>query len=282
MGLQAQKANQTITISLTQFADPLIKKWTSEYAKANSGVTFKFVKNVSQNAQADLNLTINKSGKREKSESANSVNVGRLAVLPVANAKNSFVSKQLKNGIRQDELKKIFLQPDLEEEQTEETPFTVYTQTPQSATAEVLPDHFGKPSTELIGVTVTGEDKYLIQSVLSDSSAVTYSNLSQIYDLTNRTPLKGLKIIPIDLDDNGRLKKEEMIYDNLDQVITFLETNKNNTIPIDDFSFRYNSKNNNPAVADFVNWVSVSGQQYNHEFGLLKSDDQKNRALTQN
>jgi ABC-type phosphate transport system substrate-binding protein len=281
MGLQAQKANQTITISLTQFADPLIKKWTSEYAKANSGVTFKFVKNASQNAVADLNLTINKSGKKEKSEMANRVNVGRLAVLPVANAKNTLISKQLKNGIRQEELKKIFLQPDLDGEQTEETSFTVYTQTAQSATANVLSDHFGKPATELIGVTVTGEDKYLIESVLSDSTAVTYSNLSMIYDLNNRAPLQGLKIIPIDLDDNGRLKKDEMIYDNLDQVIIFLESNKNNTVPIDDFSFSYNTKNNNPAVADFVNWVSVSGQQYNHQFGLLKSADEKSSALTQ-
>lgn len=283
LSLQAQKANQTITISGSQFADPLIKKWTSEYAKVNSGVTFKFVKNASQNEVADLNLTVSKSGKNEKGEIENQVNVGRLAVLPVANVHNTLVSKQMKNGVRQEELKKIFLQPDLGEEQTEEAfLYTVYTQTPQSVTANVLSDHFGKPASELIGVTVAGEDKYLIESVLNDSTGVTYSNLGLIYDLTNRVPLAGLKILPIDLDNNGRLKKEELIYDNLDQVITFLESTKNNTIPIDDFSFSYNSKNNNPVVADFVNWVTISGQQFNHQFGFLKTGDEMSHVLTQN
>lgn len=281
LSLQAQKANQTITISGTQFADPLIRKWTSEYAKANPGVTFKFVKNAAQNVVADLNVTAGKSGKKETSEIENQINVGRLAVLPVANVNNTLVSKQLKNGIRQEELKKIFLQPDPDEEQAEEALYTVYTQTPQSTTANVLSDHFGKPASELIGVTVTGEDKYLIESVLSDSMGVTYSNLGLIYDLTNRAPLAGLKILPIDLDNNGRLKKEEMIYDTLDQVITFLESTPNKTIPIDDFSFSYNQKNKNEVVTDFVNWVVLSGQQFNHQFGFLKIDVEKNSALTQ-
>lgn len=280
--LQAQKVNQTITISGAQFADPLIKKWTSEYTKANSGVTFKFVKNASQNEVVDLKVKVSKSGKKANGKIEYQVNIGRLAVLPVANVNNTLVSKQLKNGIRQEELKNIFLQPDLEEEQTEEVLYTVYTQTSQSVTANVLSDHFGKPASELIGVTVTGEDKYLIESLLNDSTAVTYSNLGLIYDLSSRTPLAGLKILPIDLDNNGRLKKEELIYDNLDQVITFLESNKNSTIPIDDFSFSFNSKNNNPAVSDFVNWVTISGQQFNHQFGFLKTGDEKSRALTQN
>ena len=117
--------------------------------------------------------------------------------------------------------------------------------------------------------------------MLNDSTAITYSNLGLIYDLDNRTPLAGLKILPIDLDNNGRLKKEELIYDNLDQVITFLESTKNNTIPVDNFSFSYNSKNNNPAVADFVNWVTIAGQQFNHQFGFLKTDDDKSHSLTQ-
>ena len=279
--LQAQKANQTIIISEAQFADPLIRKWASEYAKSNSGITFKFVKNGTQNEVADLKITVNKTGKKETGEIKSQVNVGRLAVLPVANVKNALVSKQMRNGIRQEELKKIFLQPDLEEEQTEEPLYTVYTQTQQSATANVLSDHFGKPASELIGVTVTGEDKYLIESVLKDSTGVTYSNLGLIYDLDNRTPLAGLKSLPIDLDNNGRLKKEELIYDNLDQVITFLESTKNSPIPVDNFSFSYDSKSINPAAADFVNWVTISGQQFNHQFGFLKTDDDKNHALTQ-
>lgn len=284
---QAQKAKSAITISGAQFTSSLIEKWISEYSKVNQEVTFSFVKNSKQTGSADLTFTVNTSGKSDNGESENLVNIGRLAVLPVTSDKNTLFQKQLKNGIKQDELKNIFLQCeigldiDVDEEPKGEPLYTVYTQTPQSALAKVLIDHFGQPASELNGIIVTGDDKYLIESVLGDSTGVTYSNLGLIYDLNKRTPLSGIKILPIDPDNNGRLKKDELIYDNLDQLITFLELSKSKSIPTDDISFSYDKKNGNPLVADFVNWVTSSGQKFNHQFGFLKTTDEIDRTLTQ-
>lgn len=284
---QAQLATQTITISGSQFANPLIGKWTSEYAKANSGVTFKFVKISAKSEPADLKLTVNSLSKSDVSADESFVNVGRIAILPVTKYDNILFAKQFRNGIKQEELKNIFLQGegefviDSEPEQKTEPLYTVYTQTPKSSTASVLISHFGKSDAELNGIIVTGDDKYLIESVLGDSTGVTYSNLGLIYDLNKRTPRSDIKILPIDPDNNGRLKKEELIYDNLDQLITFLESSKSKTIPTDEISFSYNAKNKNPLVADFVNWVVLSGQQFNHQFGFLRTEDNKERTLTQ-
>lgn len=283
---QAQNATKTITITGSKFANPLIEKWTSEYTKGNPGITFKFVKSSDQSDKSDLKLTVNTSKRNEEKSNDNQVNVGRLAVLPVANEKNTLFDKQIRNGIKQEEFKNIFLgivtdEFDSEEKSTTEPLYTVYSQTPQSATAKVLIDHFGKSVSELAGILVTGDDKYLIESVLSDSTGVSYGNLSLIYDLNNRTPLKGIKILPIDPDNSGRLKKEELVYSNLDQLISFLESSKNKAIPSEEISFSFNKKNSSPLVEDFVNWVKISGQQYNHQYGFLKTSDEV-PALTQN
>jgi ABC-type phosphate transport system substrate-binding protein len=282
----AQKNSPTITISGGQLAKPLIAKWINEYSKVNPGISFEFSKGSAQNQNSDLHLIVNSTEKSEFGPDESIVNIGRVAVLPIINEKNQFFPKQLRNGIKQEELKNIFLQSevditsDAESEQVEKPLYTVYTQANQSPTAKVLLSHFGKFDAALNGVLVTGDDQFLVESILTDSSGVTYSNLGLIYDLTTRTPLKGIKIIPIDPDDNGKLKKEELVYDNLDQLISFLESSKYNTIPSNSVSFKYNSQNVNPLVADFVAWVANSGQQFNHQYGLLKTNEDKNRALT--
>lgn len=282
----AEKNNATITISGAQAAKPLIVKWISEYSKANPGITFEFSKGTVQNQNSDLRLIVNTGEKSEYVSGESTVLIGRMAVLPIISDKNQFFSKQLKNGIRQEELKNIFLQPgdftsEGESEQEESPLYTVYNQANQSPVTKVLLSHFGKPNAGLNGVLVTGDDKFLVESVLTDSSGVTYSNLGLIYDLTTRTPVNGIKIIPIDPDNNGKLKKEELVYNNLDQLITFLESSNNKSIPVNDISLSYNVKNNNPLVVDFINWVASSGQQFNHQLGFLKTTDERDRTLTQ-
>lgn len=284
-GTMAQNSSRTITISGSKFANPLIEKWTDEYVKANPGISFKFVKGADQ-SQSDLVLTVKTHENADENLTNNQVIVGRLAVLPVANEKNTLFDKQLKNGLLQEDLKRIFLhaegdQFDSENNIVAEPTYTVYTQTPQSTTAQVLINHFGQVDSELNGTVVTGDDKYLIESVIGDPTGVTYSNLGLIYDLNKRVPLSGIKILPIDPDNNGHLKKDELVYDNLDQLITYLETTKISTIPSDEISLSYNKHNNNPLVADFVNWVKISGQQFNHQFGFLRTNE-KDSALTQN
>jgi len=283
----AQKVNPVITISGEQFATPLIEKWVTEYTKINPGTKIQVVKNISGKETTDLKLIVKSLEKDEAVKSQDQVDVGRLALLPVTNEKNTLFAKQLKNGIRQGELKNLFLQEEVDsisepnEKPSIEPLYTVYTQSPQSVLASVLINHFGKPTSELNGVIVTGDDKYLIESVLEDSTGVSYNNLSLIYDLNKRTPIQGIKILPIDLDNNGRLKKEELIYDTIDQLISYLESSKNKTIPASDISFSFNAKNLDPQAADFVNWVNINGQQFNHQYGFLNSDDDKTKVLTQ-
>jgi len=276
--LQGQEEKSAIVISTSQFALPLLEKWSGEYAKINVGAKFKFLGS-DNSEKADLILTESRSFEKEGSTGLKIVNVGRMAVLPVANSNNKQIFRQLKNGIRQEELQNLFL-PSESTGKTEDSPYTVYTSSAKSIIAKVFTDHFDKTGTELNGVTVPGEDKYLIESLLRDSTAISFSNLGLIYDVISRKPLTGLKIVPIDLDNNGRWKKEKLFYEDLDQVISYLESSKNLTIPTGNINFGLRSGEIKPLVSDFVGWVISSGQQYNHQYGFLRSTVPTNSALT--
>lgn len=282
----AQSNSQVISISGTQFADPLIKRWVSEYAKINPELKFRLINDQEKSDQSDLKIIAHTPYKGELGENKTLVKVGRFALLPITNEKNNSFSKEFKKGVKQDRLRSIFMKEefvlDPNEGKEKEPEYTVYTKTPQSSTARVISSYFGNPSEDLKGVYVTGDDFNLITSLLDDSTGVSYNNLGLIYDLDKRVPINGIKILPIDLNNNGRLDKEEQIYGNLDQVITYLEDSKSVSIPTDYVSFVTDKKSLSPLVENFLNWVKEYGQEYNHQYGFLNNPGVKNIALSQN
>lgn len=273
----AQNNSKVITISGSRIVHSLIEKWASEYEKANPDISVKLVK---EGAPGDLTLTLNSDEKNEKKL----INVGAISVLPVVSEKNPIFDKQVRNGVTKEEIKKIFLGNEAnqsEEQKISSETYTIYTQSAQSATTKVLLGYLGESVPEISGVIVTGDDKYLIESVLNDSTGVTYGNLGQVYDLINRSPLRGIRIIPIDPDNSGKLKKEEQIFGNLDQLISFIENTRPKTIPTSYLRLSINKRETNSLATDFANWVKISGQQFNHQYGFLKNNEEKDPALTQ-
>ncbi len=283
--LNAQNKDQVISITGTQFTYPLIKRWISEYSKINPELKFKLISDQDNNDKADLKIIAHTPEKGEIAENKTLTRVGRFAILPITNEKNQSFTKEFKKGVKQDGLKAIFMKDggelNPEEKKGKEPEYTVYTKTPQSCAAKVISSYLGYSSEDLNGIYVTGDDSYLITSLLEDSTGVSYNNLGLIYDLDKRVPVSGIKILPIDLNNNGRLDKEEQIYSNLDQVITYLEDSKSASIPTDNVSFIADTKQSNPEVSNFLNWVKVSGQEYNHKYGFLNNTNSKNSALTQ-
>lgn len=281
----AQIKDHVISITGTQFTYPLIKRWITEYSKINPELKFRLISDQENNDKTDLTIIAHTPEKGEIAENKTLISVGRFAILPITNAKNQSFSKEFKKGVKQEELKAIFIKDGAdfnpEVKKGKEPEYTVYTKTPQSCAAKVISSYLGHPSDDLNGIYVTGDDSYLITSLLEDSTGVSYNNLGLIYDLNKRVPINGIRILPIDLNNNGRIDKEEQIYGNLDQVITYLEGSKSASIPTDNLSFITDEKQTNPEIAVFLNWVKASGQEFNHQYGFLNTTALKNSDLTQ-
>ena len=281
----AKNKNKVVTITGTQFTYPLIERWIAEYAKINPGLRFNLIKDQENSDKGDLKVIAHTPEKGEISSNKSTVDVGRFAILPITSGKNPSFSKEFKKGVKLNGLKAIFMKEETdfnsEEGKAKEPEFTVYSKTPQSCVAKVISAYLGSPSEDLKGIFVTGDDMFLITSLLEDSTGVSYSSLGYIYDLKNRNPLSGIKILPIDLNNNGRLDKEEQIYGNLDEVITFLENSSSTSIPTDHVNFVTDDKTLNSEIQDFLSWVKTSGQEFNHQYGFLYNNSAKNIALTQ-
>ncbi|NWJ52572.1 MAG: hypothetical protein HXX14_17070 [Bacteroidetes bacterium] len=281
----AQKAEQVISISGTEFTSPLIKRWITEYSKINPGLKFRLINEQEKGTQSDLQIIAHTPDKGEIGDNKTLVKIARVAILPITNEKSILFAKEFKKGVKQERLKAIFTNDqdklDSVQSKVKEPEYTVYTKSPQSSVAKVISSYLGKQSEDLKGIYVSGDDLYLNTSILDDSTGISYNNLGLIYDLDKRTPISGIRILPIDLNNNGRLDKEELIYSNLDQVITFLENTKNAAVPTDNISFVTDKKGSNQAVANFVNWVKGLGQEYNHQYGFLNNAVVKDYALTQ-
>lgn len=280
----AQVSKTVITINSTHLTTPLIERWISEYSKLNPSQSFKILHNGETSDKADLNAAVYSNVTENAGKSQ--VKVGRFAILPIVNEKNVSFAKEFKKGVKSDDLKQIFLKndsetSDSEKNKTKEPEYTVYTKTPQSGLAIAISSFLGRSADDLNGVYVTGDDKYLINSVLEDSTGVTYNNLGLIYDLSKRTVINGIKVLPIDLNGNGKLDKEELIYDNIDQVLTYIESSKKASIPTEYVSFTSDRKSSNPEVQNFINWVKEYGQEYNHQYGFLNVGSSQNLSLTQ-
>jgi phosphate transport system substrate-binding protein len=93
--------------------------------------------------------------------------------------------------------------------------------------------------------------------------------------LQSRKPIDGIAIIPVDLDGNGRVSKEEKALENLDQVITNLENNKVKNVPFEYIHFSIDKHNSNPEAKKFLLWVAANADKDLHQFGYLKAEPKR-------
>jgi phosphate transport system substrate-binding protein len=266
----AQAKKSEINIYGTKFTYPLIEKWIAEYGKLQPGVQIHLISNRTKTDSITVKVYAHTLERSEIRENENEATVGRFALLPVTNDRNAIFQKQFKKGFKPENLKDIFLKKgenwDLDPRDAKNEPkYTVYNKNAQSCISIALANYFGRPASELKGKNINGDEKYLLSAVLRDSTGITFGSLSNIYDQGNRSPIKGIKVLPIDLNNTGKLD----IYGNLDNLLSYLEVAQNKDIPTDYVNFVYNAKNQNPDLEDFIAWIQSKGQDYNHQYGFL-------------
>jgi len=123
----------------------------------------------------------------------------------------------------------------------------------------------------LRGHGVKGDDQDLAKAVKKDINGFSFNNLGFIYDINTRKQVVSIAIIPIDLNENGKIDADEKIYSTLDDVLNYAEKTKNPKLPAENVNaiFRKNSRKD---VTDFLQWILTKGQQYDHEYGFLHLD----------
>ena len=78
-----------------------------------------------------------------------------------------------------------------------------------------------------------------------------------------------MTVLPIDINENGKIDSEENFYSSLDSIMSAISTGRYPSPPARDLFFVSKGKPQKAIVKHFINWVLTDGQKYVNEAGYV-------------
>jgi phosphate transport system substrate-binding protein len=264
-----------VVVTGARFSYKLVQKWIDDYYKVNPNVQILIEPRGSADpAKFDILAEVYEQD-AEVRESREYINIGRYAILPVATKKSAFAKIYADKGINTELIQQVFFHDiftDNEKQKDVKVPFTVYTRLQKAGAPIVFTKYFGFEQKDIKGKAIAGSDEHLLKALLRDTTGVSYLPLPLIYDQKTKRPIEGLAVLPVDINGNGKVSDDEKFYEDLNTVISRLESGdakdiKN--IPIEYLHLSIDPQNVSPEAIEFLKWVNDNGQADLHEFGYL-------------
>lgn len=153
----------------------------------------------------------------------------------------------------------------------------VYTRSDSCGAAETWAKYLGGTQEKLKGVGVYG-DPGVAEAVKKDSLGVGYNNLNYAYDIKTGLTLTGLQVVPIDVNENGKIDPDEAL-DTKQKAVQAVISGKYPSPPARDLYLMTKGQFKG-AVKTFVQWILTDGQKYIGEAGYISiSQPQIDAAL---
>jgi phosphate transport system substrate-binding protein len=276
-----EKVSGRITISGAWALYPLAVKWGQEFRKEYPDVRVDVSAGGAGKGLADalsgvvdIGMVSRDIHPEEIKRGAWWVSVAKDAVVPVMNAKNPSCRILNSKGIKKEKFSAIWISEkaktwsDICGEKVEGD-VHVYTRSDSCGAAETWAKYMGKKQDDLAGVGVYG-DPGLALAVKKDVWGIGYNNVNFVYDAKTKKTLEGLFVVPIDVNNNGKIDKEESFYGSRDEIMSAIAEGKYPSPPARDLHFAHKGKPEKKAVVVFLNWVLTKGQKFVTETGYIE------------
>jgi phosphate transport system substrate-binding protein len=264
-----------VVITGNRFSYKLIQQWIDDYNKVRPDVQL-IIEARGSNDPAKYQILAEVYPQEESfRQNREYINVARYAVLPVANANSGFAKYYGEKGLDRDLIRQIYfhdIYADKENQKKIKAAYTVYTRMQKAGVPFVFAKYFEYEQKDITGNAIAGADEHLVKAVLRDSAGITYLPLPLIYDPSTKSPIAGLRVIPVDFNGNGRVNDEEKFYATLGSVLSKLESSESNdikNIPVEYLHLSIDKQTVSAEAVDFLKWVNENGQRYLHDFGYL-------------
>jgi phosphate transport system substrate-binding protein len=154
----------------------------------------------------------------------------------------------------------------------------VYTRSDSCGAAETWAQYLGgKKQEDLQGIGVYG-DPGLAEAVRKDLYGIGYNNLNYVYDFKTGLPPKGLRTVPVDLNENGKVDAEEDLITK-NRAVQAIASGIYPSPPARDLYLLTKANPKGP-TKEFIGWILTDGQKYVEETGYIKlTKTQVNLAL---
>lgn len=284
----ASKAGKENTVSISgAFAIyPLVVKWSEEYQKEHPEVRFNISGGGAGKGMADalaeavdLGMFSREITQAEKDKGVWWVGLTVDAVVPTISDKSPYLAALKKRGLTRNELKAIFIDKTvLSWEELlggrNNNQIAVYTRSDACGAAGTWAKYLGGKQENLAGVGIYG-DPGLAEAVSKDPFGIAFNNTIFAYNVKTGAKLKGVEVIPIDINENGIIDPEEDFYDSLDNILEAIASNIYPSPPARELYFVAKGKPQKKATIDFIEWTLTKGQVYVKEAGYVRVDQSK-------
>jgi len=281
----------TIRLSGAWALYPMMVKWGEEFRRVYPKVRVDISAGGAGKGVADALAGLVDIGMVSRDISAEEIKQGAFyvpvvkdAVFPTMNAENPLSGRNLfEKGVKKQTLIDLWIKGKNltwgEATGTESKhPVHVYTRSDSCGAAETWAQYLGgKKQEDLNGIGVYG-DPGLAEAVKKDLFGIGYNNLNFAFDFKTGLPIKGLRIVPIDLNGNGKVDPEEDLGDK-NRAVRAVALGIYPSPPARELylltksTFKGISK-------EFLRWILTDGQKYIEENGYIKlSTNHINDAL---
>lgn len=281
--VQAQTTGEMkgiVTISGAWALYPMVVKWAEEFQKVYPKMKIDVAAGGAGKGMADALAGIVDIGMvsrdiypQEVQKGAWWVAVTKDAVVPTVNASHPGLDNLLTQGVKHETFQGIWITGRITNwnevnKKNASQQIHVYTRSDACGAAEIWAKYLGKNQEDLLGVGVYG-DPGLAMAVKKDVLGIGFNNINYAYDPNTKLPIKGIVIVPIDLNDNGIVDSNEKIYSTRDDIVSAIATGKYPSPPARDLYFVSHGKPTSPLVTAFIKWVLSDGQKYVPEAGYI-------------
>ncbi len=203
---------------------------------------------------ADIGMVSRDPDPAELRKDIRAVYILKDAVFPVISEKNFYLQEFLEKGIRRQALADIYIAGTATRWSQitgtkADRPIHVYTRADSSGAAASWAAYFGKKQEDLRGVGVYG-DPGLLDAVKRDPVGIGYSNFGFIFTREGQL-LPGLKVIAIDVNENGKADADE-ICETRGQAVAAITAGR---YPAARKNYFFIRKNAAPLVGEFIRFA---------------------------
>ena len=276
-----EKSSGQISISGAFALYPMVIRWADEYKKINPGVRFDISaggagKGISDalNGMVEIGMVSREIYPEELKKGAFAIAVTKDAVVAVVNESNPALDDIMAKGLKKDAANNIWITGRYTTWAQAfgtklSSPIHIYTRSDACGAAEMWAKFFGKKQEDLLGVGVFG-DPGLAQAVKKDPLGIGFNNIGYAYDATTRKQIKGIRVVPVDLNNNGKIDSDEDFYTSMDDLMAAIASGKYPSPPSRELYFVIKgSPKNNKVLTDFIRWVLSDGQKFVREAGYI-------------
>jgi len=270
----------TITVSGAWALYPMMVKWAEEYQKIYPNVEIEVSaggagKGMTDalNRAVDIGMVSRGIYPEEIANGAFWVAVVKDAVVPTINKDNPVLEDVMAKGVSRSTFIGIYIYGNIttwgqvvgRPEITDA--INVFTRSDSCGAAETWANYLGKKQEDLRGTGVYG-DPGLVEAVRNDRSGIGYNNIGYAYETETRQQVDGIRVVPIDVNENGQIDTEEDFYNAKDKIVEAIGNGLYPSPPARNLHLVTKDKFTGLAK-EFVKWILTDGQEYVEEAGYV-------------